>query len=62
MMEKETVWGSRRDKVVEQIFDLEVSADRPILRQDYLFPGCDEKIKNSGRFSHRRLLWSTMNL
>lgn len=25
---------------MEQRFDLEVSADRPVLRLDYLFPGC----------------------
>lgn len=33
---------------MEQRFDLEVSADRPVLRLDYLFPGCTALIDEAG--------------
>lgn len=35
---------------MEQIFDLEVSADRPILRLDDLFPGCTALIDTGALF------------
>ena len=35
---------------MEQRFDLEVSADRPILRLDYIFPGCTALIDTGALF------------
>lgn len=35
---------------MEQRFDLEVSADRPILRLDHLFPGCTALIDTGALF------------
>ncbi len=35
---------------MEQIYDLEVSADRPILRLDNLFPGCTALIDTGALF------------
>lgn len=35
---------------MEQRFDLEMSADRPILRLDYLFPGCTALIDTGALF------------